>query len=827
MGADSPVIRTRADLVEEVGRLRTKAARGRGLRQVSLAVLAREAGVPRSTLHTYVTGATLPPADVLDRIVIALGGTPAEQRRCAEAWDRVSANEHQRLVRPEPVVTPAQLPRATGLWGREPELAALDELLLPQAGAHLVLVVGAAGVGKSALVTRWGQRTRERFPDGQLYADLGDPAEPGTVLARFLRAFGVPAPRIPHDTAEASALYRSVLAGKSLLCVLDNAADPAQVRPLLPAAADCAVLITSRNRLDGLVALDGAHRLTLDVLAEPDAVALLAAAAGPDRAGEPATLAGIARQCGYLPLALRITAAQLARRPGRPLADHLADLSGRTALDAFTVDGASPVRAAHELSYRTLDRATRRTFRLLGLAPGPDVTAPAAAALTRLPLDTAARHLDQLAAAHLAQEHAPGRYRLHELLRRYAAERADTDDTGQEREAAVRALLRHYLHRADAATDRLYPFAMRLPRPRPAESAFPDDDTARAWLDTELPNLVAAVRHAHATGRHLMTWQLVDALRGHCQFNLLPEGADLARMALEAAETTGRPDARAAAHNNLAATHALHHEFEPAIDHFNTARRLARTLGSRSREIVALQNLAQLYLTTGDVARAATALDATAALGHTPDPPGLLHRAVLQEYRGRLEEAIALLRQALAEHRDPCGLLLLARVIARTGRYEAGRPAAEAALAEARRCGDVCTETHAHALLALIHAGAGNLDRALAAAETAVRQAPKAEPTAETAGHTALATVRCLTGDHEAAVRHAEHALRVSRRAGTRFEECEALLAGSRAHHGAGDHGQAHQSLRSAQDLARDNGFDGLAEQAAALSRRLDTYLTA
>lgn len=826
MGADSPVIRTRAELVEEIGRLRTKAARGRGLRQVSLAVLSRETDVPRSTLHTYVTGATLPPADVLDRIVLALGGTPAEQRRCAEAWDQVSANEHHHRL--EPVVTPAQLPRATGLWGREADLRALDELLLPRAGSHLVLVVGAAGVGKSALVARWGQRMRDRFPDGQLHAVLGDAAEPVTVLARFLRAFGVPAPRIPHDTAEAAALYRSVLAGKSLLCVLDDAADPAQVRPLLPAAEGSAVLVTSRNRLDGLVALDGAHRLTLDVLAEPDAVALLAAAAGPDPAGEPATLAGIARQCGYLPLALRITAAQLARRPGRPLADHLADLGGRTALDAFTVDGASPVRAAHELSYRTLDPATRRTFRLLGLAPGPDVTARSAAALTRLPLDTAARHLDQLAAAHLAQEHAPGRYRLHELLRRYAAERADTEDTGQEREAAVHALLRLYLHRADAATDRLYPFAMRLPRPRPAESAFPDDDAARAWLEVELPNLVAAVRHAHATEQHLMTWQLVDALRGHCQFNRVPEGADLAHMALEAAEATGRPDARAAAHNNLAATHALRHEFEPAIDHFRTARQLARTLGFRRREIAALENLANLYLTTGDVARAETALDATIALGHTPAHPGLLHRAVLHEYRGRFEEAIAVLRQALAEHRDQCVLFLLARVIARSGRYEAARPAAETALAESRRCGDVCTETQAHALLALIHAGAGDLDQALAAAETAVRRAPEAaEFTAETTAHTALATVRSLTGDHEAAVRHAEQALRVSRRAGTRFEECEALLAGSRAHHGAGDHGQAHQSLRSAQDLARDNGFDGLAEQAAALSRQLETYLTA
>jgi tetratricopeptide (TPR) repeat protein len=826
MGADASVIRTRADLVSALSGLRTRAARGRGLRQVSLALLAREAGVPRSTLHTYVTGATLPPADVLDRIVVALGGTPGEQSRWAEAWDRVSAGEHEpRLARPEPFVTPAQLPRATDLWGREPELRALDELLLPPRKSPLVVVVGAAGVGKSALVARWGHRARDRFPGGQLYADLGGAAGPGVVLARFLRALGVPPPRIPHDDAEASALYRSVLASQNLLCVLDNAAGHAQVRPLLPAAAGCAVLVTSRHRLDGLVALDGAHRVTLDVLAEPDAVALLAAAA--ERDDEPAALAALARQCGRLPLALRITAAQLARRPGRSIAGHLSELSGRTALDAFTVDGSSPVRAAHDLSYRTLDRATRRTFRLLGLVPGPDVTAPAAAALTGAPAGTVAGHLDRLAAAHLLREHAPGRYRLHELLRRYAAERAGTDDTGPEREAAVRALLRHYLRHADAASERLYPFAMRVPRPRLA-GAFPDDDAARAWLDTELPNVAAAVRHAHATGQHLLTWQLVDALRGHCRLGRLPEGAELARLALEAAEAAGDLDARAAAHNNLAATHAVRHDFAPAIAHFRTARRLFRALGSRRGEIAALENLANLALTTGDVTGAAAALAATVPLGHTPGHPGLQHQGVLHEYRGRLDEAIEVQQQALTAHRSACALLLLARATARAGRYEAARPTAEAALAEARRCGDSCTETHAHALLALIHAGTGDLERAVPAAEAAVRQAPDAaEPTAETASHTALATVRCLTGDYEAALRHAEHALGVCRRAGTRFEECEALIARGRAHCGTGDHRRAHQSLRSAVDLARDRGFDGLAEETSALSRRLGIRLTA
>ncbi|WP_410563282.1 BTAD domain-containing putative transcriptional regulator [Amycolatopsis sp. cmx-4-61] len=759
------------------------------------------AGQPAAALDAFDT--------ITSRLAGDLGAEPGADLREAH----LAVLRHQTVSAPSPL-RPAQLPRAAaGFRGRRTELLALDRLLPGGDGPSLGVVVGTAGVGKSDLATQWAHRVRDRFPDGQLYADLRRSARPGPVLGRFLRALGVPARQIPEDVDEAAALYRSALTGKSVLCVLDDALDPGHVRPLLPAAPDCVVLVTSRHRFDGLVALDGAQRVTLDVLDAADAVAVLAAAIGPERAArEPAATAELAETCARLPIALRITGAQLRHRAGRRIADHLADLRAHGVLDSLTTDGeTSAVRGAYDLSYSALDTATRRTFRLLGLVPGPDTTPAAVTALTGAPATTVARHLERLASAHLVQEHAPGRYRLHELLRRYAAERAAIECSEKDRDTATRALLDHYLAHTSAAADLLYPAVLRQSAPRP-RCPFDSEEAARTWLDDEVPNLVAAIRHAHAHRYHEPAWQLVDALRGHSMMTWLAEGPELARIGLAAADATGEAGPRAAAHNNLAATCALRYDFEPAITHFRAALRLYRELGFRRGVVGVLENLATVHLVTGELDRAGTLFAEAAALDPERNPVCRRNLGILHEHRGRLPEATAMHAALAADTRCPDDLLLLARVRARAADYGTARSVAEEAAELARRANDRCTEAYAFAVLSRIHAATGDSTRAIRLAEEALDAGRGVGDTgAEIAGLTALAVSRLADGHHEHALLSGHHALRLARRTGIRFDECEALIAIGHIHRAAGSPDQAGHYLGAARQLAKTHGYHGLA----------------
>ncbi|MGK3200255.1 BTAD domain-containing putative transcriptional regulator [Amycolatopsis sp. MEPSY49] len=771
-------------------------------------------------------------------LMLALAGA-GQQAAALDAYDTIGSRlagelgtepgpalreAHLAVLRQEsvPVTSrprPAQLPRASaGFRGRQAELLALDRLLPGGAGPRLGVVVGTAGVGKSDLVTQWAHRVRDRFPDGQLYADLRRTTPPGPILRRFLRALGVAPRQIPEDLDEAAALYRSVLADKAVLCVLDDALDPGQIRPLLPAAPNCSVLVTSRSRLDELVAFDGAQRVTVDVLDAADAVAVLAAAIGPERAArEPAATDELAETCARLPIALRISGAQLRHRVGRRVADHLAEVHAHGVLDSLTTDGeTSAVRLAYDLSYDALDAGSRRVFRLLGLVPGPDTTVAAAAALTGDPASAVARRLERLALAHLVQEHAPGRYRLHDLLHRYAAERAELDCTEDERDTATLALLDHYLGRATAAAALLHPFVLRRHVPRADRTTFDGEEAARTWLSGEVPNLVAAIRHAHDHEYHELAWQLVEALRGHSMNTWLPEGLELARIGLEAATATQRADLRAAAHNNLAANHALRYDFAPATTHFEAALRLYRDLGFQRGVTGVLENLATLYLVTGDLDRAGTLFAEAGALEPARNPICLRNLGVLHEYRGRLAEASAIHAAHAAETGSADDLILLARVRARGADYEKAFSAAEAAAERARRSNERCAESHALAVLSRIHAGTGDASQAIRLAEEALERGRGiGDPGAEIAGHTALAVSGIAGGHHQRALLSGHHALRLARRTGTRFEECEALMTIGRIHEAAGAREQADHYLGVARQLAETHGYHGLLDQVA------------
>ncbi|MFJ8044047.1 BTAD domain-containing putative transcriptional regulator [Kitasatospora sp. NPDC096147] len=359
---------------------------------------------------------------------------------------------------PAPAPVPSQLPPALPTFvGRRAELGFLDRLTRPTATgtpapATVGVLTGGAGTGKTAVALHWAHRARERFPDGQLHLDLhgyslGPPLTPHEALIRFLRALGTEHARLPGTLDECASLYRSLLADRRVLVLLDNARDADQVRPLLPASAGSLTLVTSRDGLAGLTARDGARRLVLGVLPRPDAVELLARIAGAERIrAEPSAAAELAAACGHLPLALGIAAGRLAERPHRTVAQHAAEL--RDAEDRLTVlqidgDATSAVRAAFDLSYRALRPGPRRLFRLLALAPGDCLGTAEASALSGTTPAATGPLLELLAAAHLLDPIGPDRYHLPDLLRRYAAERA-TAETGPVERAAARERLRSW-----------------------------------------------------------------------------------------------------------------------------------------------------------------------------------------------------------------------------------------------------------------------------------------------------------------------------------------------------------------------------------------------
>jgi DNA-binding SARP family transcriptional activator len=430
---------------------------------------------------------------VLNQDIPAAAG-PAHIRRSLSA-----AAEH---------VVPRQLPTAPRHFtGRSSELGALSGLLdsVQQANAVVIAALtGMAGIGKTALAVHWAHQIVDRFPDGQLFADLrgfspsGIPVAPTEVLCSFLSALGVSADRIPARVAEQAALYRTLLAGRRVLVVLDNAQNAEQVRPLLPGSPGCLVLVTSRNRPTGLAAAEGARLLNLGVLTAGESYSLLAKNLGIGRTtAEPEAVSELIALCARLPLALCDAAARAVTRPGLPLAALTAEMRDeRHRLDALeTGEMATSVRMVFSWSRARLSKPAARVFRFLGLHPGPDVTVPAAASLAGLPSGTAYLALAELCDENLVTEHAPGRYACHELLRAYAAEAARSDSDAS-RHAAICRALDHYLCTTKAALALLYPNLTHLMPGQPLPGVVPEDiaDPAQAaeWFENERHVLFAA-----------------------------------------------------------------------------------------------------------------------------------------------------------------------------------------------------------------------------------------------------------------------------------------------------------------------------------------------
>jgi tetratricopeptide (TPR) repeat protein len=524
---------------------------------------------------------------------------------------------------------PAQLPADVRAFTvRDAELAALDALLPQPAGTGghpagpkipvVCAVTGPGGVGKTALVVRWSHRVRDQFPDGQLHVNLRgyDPDQPVTsdaALAGLLYALGA-GPDIPAGLEARAAVYRSLLDGRRVLVVLDNAVSAAQVRPLLPGTPDAMTVITSRDQMAPL-AVEGALTLRLDPLVPAEAHALLTRRLGAGRiAAEPAAAEQITAACAGLPLALVIVAARAATNPAFPLSVVAAELtSAGHRLNAMTAgDTLSDVRTAFSWSYQELPALAARVWRQFSLHPGPDLTAPAAASLTGLPLAAVRPLLSSLTQANLLAEHQPGRYAFHDLLREYATELTLGTDTAPVRQAAVRRLLDYYVHTAHAAARRLNPSRepVALPLTRPASGAdpgyFDDGGQARDWFTAEHHALLSAQRLADDAGQHVIAWQLAWSLSTYLRrAGLIYDRISAWQTALAAAERLGHPAAQAQAHRVLGQSLVRAGADAGEVDtHLETALTLSHQAGDRTGEADTYATLDYVWSERGEHDRA-------------------------------------------------------------------------------------------------------------------------------------------------------------------------------------------------------------------------------
>jgi DNA-binding SARP family transcriptional activator/Tfp pilus assembly protein PilF len=531
---------------------------------------------------------------------------------------------HTRILRREPdldpaepadragvaMPVPAQLPARVGHFaGRTRELATLDRLLADAPGddAGIAVVPGPAGVGKTALAVQWAHAVADRFPDGQLFLDLrGHDARaaltPAEALAHLLRSLGVPADRIPADQAECAGLYRSLMNGKRILVVLDNAPAADRIVPLIPASTANRVVVTGRSSMTALATRHAVLPVVLDVLTDGEAVDLLVNVLGSRPVAEdPAAAAEVARLCGGLPLALRIAAAKLVGHPERRIRDVVTELAGANRLDVLAVDGDSrSVRTVLASAYRELSAPAARVFRLLGLHPGPTFDAHVAAALAGIPLAEASAAVTELAAVHLATPAGRSRYRCHDLVRLFARQCAEIDEPPRGRVEAGALLVDWYRVAVGAACRVIEPGRDRVTTPPPRSPELlpfaQEHHAALEFLDGERDNLLPIVRYAADHGHEAAAWQLTYLLtgfydsRGHWR-----DRVEMCRVAVDAAARLGDPAAQGLMQSALGVARIMTREFHAALESLTEALSVMRACGDRRGEGHVLNNMAAAY----------------------------------------------------------------------------------------------------------------------------------------------------------------------------------------------------------------------------------------
>ena len=533
-------------------------------------------------------------------------------------------------------------------------------------------ISGAAGVGKTALALEFAHRIADRFPDGQLYLNLrgfdpsGEPLAEEDAVRALLDALQLPPAQVPAAAEAQKGLYRSLLAGRRMLIVLDNAADAAQVRPLLPGRGDCLVVVTSRQQLAGLAATDGARLLSLDVLPAAEARDLLAARLGDTRAAsEPEAITELAELCSRLPLALSIAAALAAARPGLSLAALVAELGDqRRRLDVLDAgDAAASVRAVFSWSHDRLSDPAARMFRLLGLHPGPDVSIPAAASMAGISRDAARQLMAELTGSNLLAEHRPGRFTFHDLMHAYAGDQARRQDDGQECRDAVQRALDFYLQTARAADRLLNPAREPAPptglaQPGVVPEGLDGAPQALAWLTAEHSVLLAAVRWAADARFDVHARQLAAAMvtyldrQGH-----LRDYAGTQVTALAAAQRAGDLPGQARAHLDLAGALSRLGEHDRARDNFSRALSQFQELGDCGGQGRTRLSLGWVLNETGEHAQALAHCQDALELFRASGEPVWQARALgavgwCQTLLGDHMRALAVCQEAVGLHRE-------------------------------------------------------------------------------------------------------------------------------------------------------------------------------
>ncbi|WP_051789966.1 helix-turn-helix domain-containing protein [Streptomyces sp. NRRL S-1022] len=669
-GARLLALRTGAGLSQE----ELAQTAGISVRALSDMERGRSRGPQRRTVHALVTALRLSPQDARELERLASLGRP-RRAPTTEVLPPVAVPDTV-----APTGAPDLLPRAPrGFHGRAAELAAVSRAAAGE--APVCLVVGPAGVGKTALVLHWAHQNRAGFPDGRLYADLrgfGDTGEPPLmeVLREFLPALGVADGRIPESVNGAAALFRSLAADRQLLVVLDNARDSEQVRPLLPGGRRCVTVVTSRHRLPGLIVTDTARPVAVDVLGPSDGTMLLAGVLGAERVrAEPAAARRLAELCGGLPLALRVAAARLAQRPDWSLGAMAAELSDETRrLSLLDVEDTG-VRAALRVTLQQLPEHVSRLFAHLGCHPGTHVDRYAAAALADTDPAAAETCVERLAVAHLVTETAPGRWAMHDLVRLYAR----SLDAGPD---ALKRLLDHYIATGLAAVAAAEPGneeCFPLPAdylPPAAVREFGDRSAAVAWYAAERDDLTLAVTAAHTAALHGRAWRIVLTLWPLIVWRVRDGWVPLLQTALEAARADADQHGESRVLNVLGWVLIEEGRIPEALTHLEAASALA----SRADDAVAQSNalivLAMAQAALGSLDEAALGCERAVELARqagdrTIERLAMQHLARHWADAGKWSQALDTATRALAFHDDRPGTTDIPRTLLLMVRGEA------------------------------------------------------------------------------------------------------------------------------------------------------------
>ncbi|MET9230020.1 tetratricopeptide repeat protein [Lentzea sp. NPDC003310] len=721
----------------------------------------------------------------------------------------VTGGVHLHTTQPAPFSPPHELPPDVyAFTDRVEQLAQMDLLLVSAEGATSTAAVvvsavsGTAGVGKTAFAIHWAHKVSDRFPDGQLYVNLRgfgpyQPVSPSEALGGFLRSLGLPSDDIPHDVDERAARFRSLVAGKRMLIVLDNAVSAEQARPLLPGTSSCVVLVTSRDVLQGLVSRDGARRVNLDLLQEAQATALLRMLIGPRVDDEPAAAAVLVQECGRLPLALRIAADLAVMNPDSTLAELVADLEDEqdrlAALDSGD-DPITAVRAVFSWSYRNLRTAQARAFRMLGLHPGRDFEPVSAAVLLVTTPSEARRLLDALVRSHLVERTRTGRYQMHDLIRVYAADLARNEESEAEQEAARRRLFDFFLGTASVAMDILYPQERDRRPVVPTEASAPlaDDGQAVRWLDAERAALLAMAAHTSHSSWAIFTIALsVTIYRFMDSHGYFEDAVTLHTAAVAAGHERGEPVAVGRALHNLGSIYQRLGRYQEAVAYLRQSLQATRQVGQPTVEAFALSDLGLVLTLLGRYDEALENLASSLRLfeeqqdstgqGQVLNNIGLVLVRLdrLPEAVDHMQRALALFRENNDAPRKGYALNDVGVALQRLGGHEE-------ALRHHGEALDLARETGDRALEAAALNGLGNATR--------------------------------LAGSGESVFELHDEALRIARQIGDRYEEAQAHEGLACAFEVQGREEQARGHWASARTIYLEIG----APEAESVGARLD-----